>query len=126
MSQSDFQDNCADWVKDTFGEEKAANVQQRSWRFLEEALELGQSVGISKEEAYQLVDYVFGRPIGEVSQELGGTMTTLAALSEALGLCMITAGQVELERCRVPEIQEKIRRKEATKPLFSALPGSSE
>lgn len=38
---------------------------------LEEALELVQSNGCTASEAHQLVDYVFGRPIGDRKEEIG-------------------------------------------------------
>ena len=38
-------------------------------RFLEEALELVQACGATASEAHQLVDYVYGRPVGEPAQE---------------------------------------------------------
>ncbi len=44
--------------------------------------ELVQAVGTSREDALRLVEYVYTRPVGELRQEIGGVMVTLAALAE--------------------------------------------
>ena len=113
----------ADWCVECFGATTADDVVERNWRFLEEALELVQSLGGGAEEAHQLVDYVFGRPAGEPSQELGGTMVTLAALAAANRLSMNDSAWFELSRIKQPATIEKIRRKHASKPHRSPLPG---
>lgn len=119
-----FQGAVHEWMLRCFGIEIAADKTERSHRFLEEALELVQAAGTSKEEALKLVDYVYGRPTGELHQEVGGTMVTLAALCQAQGMAMEICGEVELSRCW--EKIEKIRAKQAAKPKFSPLPGPSE
>ncbi len=93
---------------------------------LEEALELVQACGCAAAEAHQLVDYVYGRPQGDVNQEVGGVMVTLAALCLANGVDMHAGGEAELARINVPETVRKIRTKQATKPKGSALPVASE
>jgi hypothetical protein len=108
------------WVEACFGKELADSVQERVHRFWEESLELGQACGATREEAYQLVDYVFGRDVGEVTQEMGGTMTTLNALAAALKLDPVECGEEELARCWT--IIDKIRAKRARKPKFGPLP----
>ncbi len=115
-----FQDRVHRWMLACFGEKIAADKIERNHRFLEEALELVQSLGCSKEEAYQLVDYVYGRPTGEPMQEVGGVMVTLAALCNAQGLKMRPCGDMELQRAWGSI--EKIRAKQAAKPKGSALP----
>ena len=42
-----FQERCAQWVRVCFGEAKASDIEHRNKRFLEEALELVQSTGMS-------------------------------------------------------------------------------
>ncbi len=124
--QEDYLQRINDWMLKCFGEEISKDVVERNHRFLEEALELVQSLGCKKAEAYQLVDYVYNRPIGEPSQEVGGVMVTLAALCNASKLLMIGNGEGELKRISTPEIIEKIRRKQATKPKHSPLPENVE
>lgn len=117
-----FQRECGAWAVSTFGEEAANNLTLRRHRFGEESLELIQSLGGTKEEVLQLVDYVFSRPKGEPHQEVGGTMTTLAVLCRAAGLDMAQDGYTELFRVKQPEIAERIRQKHLNKPKFGPLP----
>jgi hypothetical protein len=119
---SSFQQAVRIWVRKCLGARMASDGAQRNHRFLEEALELVQSLNCTASEAHQLVDYVFGRPVGEPAQEVGGTMVTLAALCDANDLNMCEDGWEELERVNQPAVIEKIRAKQATKPKFSALP----
>lgn len=118
---SNFQDEVRRWVNVCFGSEISDHKIERSHRFLEEALELSQAAGCSAEEAHALVDYVFGRPTGELSQEVGGVMVTLAALCGAFGVSMTASGETEIARCWTKV--EKIRAKNACKPRNSPLPG---
>jgi hypothetical protein len=103
-----------------FGHKIAADRIERNHRFLEEALELVQANWCTRDEALQLVDYVFGRPIGDLPQEVGGVMVTLAALCEANRIDMEWCGDVELER--VWTKIEQIRTKQESKPKHSPLP----
>jgi hypothetical protein len=115
-----FQSRVNDWMQKCFGAEISADAQERNHRYLEESLELVQSCGCTASEAHQLVDYVFGRPVGEPSQEAGGVMVTMAALCNANGLNMHSDGEVELKRIwrKMPEI----RAKQEAKPKHSPLP----
>lgn len=115
-----FQNEVGDWLIKCFGVRIAADKIERNHRFLEESLEAVQSLGCTREEAHTLVDYVFGRPKGEPFQEVGGVMTTLAALCFANNLDMFRAGHEEL--CRIWGKMEQIRAKQAAKPKGSALP----
>ena len=116
-----FQPRVQPWLLHCFGEAVAGDRTERNHRFLEEALELVQSCGCTAAEAHQLVDYVYGRPVGEKVQEVGGVMVTLAALCLANGLDMHAAGEAEL--ARVWTKVEQIRAKQAAKPKNSPLPG---
>lgn len=100
----------------------AAGREERNHRFLEEALELVQACGCTAEEARQLVEYVFARPVGERDQEVGGVRVTLAALCQAWNLDIQECGETELARIEQPDIMAKIRAKQAAKPQFSPLP----
>lgn len=117
-----FQDRVHEWMLQCFGAKVAADQTERNHRFLEEALELVQSGGCTASEAHQLVDYVFGRPIGQHAQEVGGVMVTLAALCTAFENDMDICGWVEVKRITAPEMIEKIRAKQAAKPKHSPLP----
>lgn len=115
-----FQVNVADWMLACFGEKISQDVIERNHRFLEESLELVQSLGCTSSEAHQLVDYVFNRPVGDPFQEVGGVMVTLAALCLAQKMDMNWCGRTELER--VWTMVEVIRTKQASKPRHSPLP----
>ena len=75
MQFDSFQHRVWQWVVACFPKSAHLNVRERN-RFIEEALELAQANACTKEEAHQLVEYVFGRPPGEVRHEVGGVMVT--------------------------------------------------
>lgn len=118
-----FQAKVAEWLHLCFGDVIAMDKKERCYRFQEEANELVQSMGMTREEAHSLVDYTWDRPIGEPHQELGGVMVTLAALCHASEMEMEAGGFVELARINQPDVIERIRQKQKTKPHQSALPG---
>jgi hypothetical protein len=115
-----FQRRVVDWMMETFSMEVCRNTTERNHRFLEESLELVQAMGCTASEAHQLVDYVFGRPVGDPAQEVGGVLVTLAALCSAADLSMRDCGEDELGRCW--ENIDRIRAKQAEKPKHSPLP----
>jgi hypothetical protein len=117
-----FQNRVLRWVLDCFGFERASDRTIRNDRFIEEALELIQATGSTRERAHELVDYVFDRPMGAIKQEVGGTMVTLAALCLANGVDMHECGETELARILDPLVMEKIRAKDLAKPEGSARP----
>jgi hypothetical protein len=115
-----FQNRVKPWMTACFGEQIASDKTERNHRFLEESLELVQATGCTQSEAHQLVDYVFGRAVGEPAQEVGGVMVTLAALCLAHQMDMHSAGETEL--ARIWTKVEQIRAKQAAKPRHSPLP----
>lgn len=119
-----FQARVLEWMRSCFSRQDALHPAQRSFRFLEEALELGQAVGTSREDAQRLVEYVYARPTGQSSQEGGGVMVTLAGLLGSLGFDLTECAEGELRRCI--DNTDKIRAKDLAKPERSPLPGSSE
>lgn len=117
---SAFQARVQPWLIECFGEEIALNREERNHRFLEEALELVQACDTTADEAHALVDYVFGRPVGEPSQEVGGVMLTLAALCLANSSTWKRPAHRTLTECG--NKIEQIRCKQAAKPEHSPLP----
>ena len=116
----DFQVNVARWLLSCFGKEIAIDKVERNQRFIEEALELVQACGGTREDCHMLVDYVFGRPIGEPQQEVGGVMVTLAALCFAQNMHIDECATNEITRCW--QNQDKIREKQLNKPRNSPYP----
>ena len=117
-----FQSEVASWMLECFTPEIADDTLERNDRFIEEALELVQSLDYSADRAHSLVEYVFNRPKGDPSQEVGGVMVTLAALCGPNGLDMMGSAATELARINHPDVIQKIRAKQASKPVGSALP----
>lgn len=114
-----FQIRVKRWLLACFGIEIASDKIERNHRFLEEALELVQSGSCTRSEAHQLVDYVYDRPIGEMKQEVGGVMNTLAAFCCAYDIDLNAAAEAEL--VRVWTKVEQIRAKQVAKPKHSPL-----
>ena len=109
-----YQHRVMDWMMACFSNEIVRNRQERNHRFLEESLELAQSLDCTREAAHALVDYVFDRAQGNPLQELGGVMVTIAALSNVHGLDMDEAADIEL--ARIWQDIDKIRAKQQIKP----------
>ena len=118
--EGSFQARVEPWMRECFGDVIPFDKLERGDRLLEEVLELLQSGDYPPDRVLALRDYVYGRPVGEPAQEVGGVMVTLAAYCLAFGLDMHEAGETELARIwtKVPQI----RAKQAAKPVGSALP----
>jgi NTP pyrophosphatase (non-canonical NTP hydrolase) len=119
-----FQKRTRRWFVACFSEEDVYDIVERNHRFLEEALELFQACGCTASEAHQLVDYVFSRPVGDIEQEIGGVLTTLAMVCSSEDIDLKEAGETELARM-IRNIA-KIRTKQAEKPKYSPKPESGD
>ncbi|NIJ84424.1 hypothetical protein FHY35_001379 [Xanthomonas arboricola] len=121
-----FQAGVSKWMGECFLPSLYSNMTERGDRQLEEVLELLQSNGYEPARVATLVDYVYGRPVGEPAQEVGGVMVTLAGYCWVAGLDMHAEGARELERITQPEVMAKIRRKQEAKNALhfdTPLPG---
>jgi NTP pyrophosphatase (non-canonical NTP hydrolase) len=67
-------------------------------RFLEEALELAQAVGLTEAEIDKVKTHVYAKSVGRVEQEIGGVVSTLLTLAQAHGVSMNEAALAELKR----------------------------
>lgn len=119
-----LQNRVREWMLACFGPEISSDKLERGDRFIEEAIELLQAGGYPRERIAALVDYVYSRPEGETEQEVGGVLITLAAYCCTFRVVMHKAAETEL--ARVWNNIDKIRRKQASKPTGSALPGGAE
>ena len=108
---TDFQRSVATWMDDCFQDDWRTDSRERTFRFLEEAVELAQASNCSKEEARAIVEYVYSRPTGSVDDEVGGVLVTVAGLAESRGLSINELGCRALEK-NYRKI-EKIRAKRA-------------
>lgn len=98
---------------------------ERACRFVEEALETAQAVGLPKERVLALVEYVYDRPAStDAAQELGGVLTMLTALATACEVDLLEAANREFARMwqNIDRIREKQRRKPAGVVATHALP----
>jgi hypothetical protein len=115
-----YQQRVDEWLAACFPPAVRNDKNERTHRFLEEALELAQANGCSREQAMALVEYVYGRAEGAPELEVGGVLVTLASVCTAIGIDMNKAGDNELQRnwARI----DSIRHKRAIKPPGSPLP----
>lgn len=123
-----FQAGVSDWMDQCFLPSLYSDMTERGDRLLEEVLELLQAHGYDQGRVATLVDYVFGRPVGEPAQEVGGVMVTLAGYCWVAGLNMHAAGEAELLRIKQPEVMDKIRQKQEAKNALhfdTPLPGDA-
>jgi len=107
------------WVHDTFTDGSAKSVPIRTFRFVEEAIELAQACDVTRTEVLRIVEYVYGRPKGDVAQEIGGAFTTLTVLCTALKVDAGEAATAEYVRIDTSEMIAKISGKHGQKPDFS-------
>lgn len=112
----DLQTRIYQWCIACLGAPHAHDPIIRGLRFLEEAVELGQSVGLTRQEAAAIVDMVYRNPPGDRDQEIGGCSITLHALASAVGTDVETAGEQEYARINTPEMMARIRQRNLTKP----------
>jgi len=110
----DAQAEVANWIHEAFGGVFNQDVKERSLRFLEEALEVVQSAGLSRADADKILTYVYTRPVEpQVSTEIGGAFTTLCAVASCLQVDIGLAYSVD--RNKRWENMDKIRAKQEMK-----------
>ncbi len=119
-----FQDRCHAWIMKCFGSKVTRSRRHRRQRFMEEAIELAQACGATEYECTQLVRHVFARPTGEVAQEVGGVLTTLAVLCNRYSLDMAACANTELARAE--QNIDRIREKQAAKQIFRDIADDEE
>lgn len=90
------------------------NRRIRALRFLEEAMELGQTQGLTFDDVVRQAQWTYGRPVGDVKQEIGGVTVSLYALAENLGVSVDGCEADELLRVKTID-PAKIQAKEAAK-----------
>lgn len=98
MTRDERQVLVSEWCAAAFGAAHASSVSQRGVRLLEEAIEAYQATGCDAEMAHRLVDHVFSREVGRLSQEVGGIGVTLLALAQAVGVSAEQEERTEFER----------------------------
>lgn len=109
-----FQKIAEDFLKRTFNKKIIYSKEERAYRFLEESLELVQSLDIPKDKVLEFIEYVYNKPEGYPSKEIGDVQITLACMCVGLG---IDLEEVSYERMRAAlENAERIKERWKNKP----------
>jgi len=74
------------------------NRRERALRLIEEAIELGQTEGVTVEDVIRVSDRVFSRPVGNPEQAVGGVGVCLLAYCYAAAIDFETFTRREIER----------------------------
>jgi hypothetical protein len=99
------------------------DIEERRDRYAEESNEVLQAFGMSREDMHKLVDYTWGRPVGEHDKEIGAALVTLTSLCVVAGVDLMSCGEAELEKLQRPETIARIRAKRSTRHGRGPLPG---
>ena len=118
-SWDDYQNDCRLWALEAFDYPVVYDERERAQRVLEEAVEVAQSMGMSRAEAHAIVDWKMDGEQGDIQQEVGGLLVCIAILCAAKAIDMRTCGLNELASAheRIGEIRAKQKRK----PKFTHL-----
>lgn len=84
-------------------------------RFMEEAMELAQAVGLTQDDLVRQMRYTYSRPKGEVPQEIAGVMLTLQHVANDHIIDIQDEALAELERVDTPEMRKIIYDKQEFK-----------
>jgi hypothetical protein len=97
------------WAADTFGP-VALDQNERTLRFLEEAIELAHSLDIPIGQLSAIAERVYARPAGKVDREIGQVQLTLDMLAEVYGCNARAEGRREFDRVRsIPKAEWEAR-----------------
>jgi NTP pyrophosphatase (non-canonical NTP hydrolase) len=88
-----------DWGLRCFGYDHMKNLQIRTLRMIEEAIEVGQAVDLTEKLLLKQVAEVYKRPPGELKKELGGLYNTFRILCTCLGVDAEEILLTEIRRC---------------------------
>lgn len=104
----------AKWVTECLGSKALFDPKERALRLIEEAIEIGQVEGLTEDDVIRVAKYVMGRPIGERTNEAGGTLVCVLAYCYAVGLDPYETCEREVSRIESADF-DKIRTKHAAK-----------
>jgi hypothetical protein len=98
------------WAYKCFPRDEVDSLPQRGLRFVEEAIELCQTLLVPQQKILAALVHVYSKPIGVASQELGGAGLTLLVLASAMHVSADRAEELELDRVRaLPPSHFKMR-----------------
>lgn len=104
-----------EWMSSWATEKETEDLNERGLRLIEEAVELGQALGIPIEQQHAVIDYVYSRPSGLPVKELGGVLVTIGAVGNALGVSLDEIFDYEMKRIDTPEVMERCRKRQSEK-----------
>lgn len=105
----------ADEAFNTSGDKVETSPRVRMLRLVEECAELAQAEGLSVQDIAHVVSVVYGRPVGEHNQEVGGVIVTLMAYCEAKRISLVAAEMQEIARINNKSLDHfKQRQREKT------------
>lgn len=107
------QSGVASWCAAAFGADHATSIPQRGIRLAEEAVEAAQAAGCDRAMVHRLVDHVYEKPSGVLSQEIGGVGLTLLALSAAAHVSADAEEEREYLRVKAKPLEHFRKRNEA-------------
>lgn len=107
------------WAEQTFGA-VARDPQERAMRFIEEAIELAQAMSVDAGTLCTIIERVYSRPAGSVSQEVGQSLGTLELLARVIGVDADHEATAELARVKSIPREEWARRHAAKVALGMA------
>jgi hypothetical protein len=87
------------WAVENFGE-IAADDTERARRFLEEAIELGQAMGLPIGDVRSIALRVYSRPAGVIPQEIGQCQITLECLAQVMSVSADFEADEEFHRVK--------------------------
>ena len=73
------------WARQTYGE-VVRQARYQAFRFIEEALELVQAMGLTRDDVERAVNWVFDRPRGDVHIEIGDVRLSIDILAQSQGI----------------------------------------
>jgi hypothetical protein len=108
------------WAIVTFGQ-VAADKRERVLRFVEEAIEVAHSGGLSVGDLSKIIDRVMGREIGDLNVEIAQAALTLGTLAAKIGLNLREAEAAEFLRIKAIPKEEWERRHAVKRAMGIAL-----
>lgn len=115
QSVPELQSEIDEWVTSVCGTDARNSLHERVTRVIEEALELAQAEGLSKDAAARLVEFVFSRPAGEPEQEASGLGMTLLSYCAVKDFDLIKIVRAELSRVSTPAVRLSVLRNHVRK-----------
>lgn len=97
------------WAVSIFGE-GAEDGEERAMRFIEEAVELVNAVGLSASVVHAIVERIYTRHKGDRGREMGQALLTLELLAEVYGIDPSRCADVEFARIQAIPKEEWERR----------------